>query len=213
MTKGRLEALSDGVIAIVLTILVLEFKVPHLEAGEGDAELFSSFIHSLPVVLSYVISFLILIVWWMSHHQLLHAVKQINRTTIFLNGIFLMFIALIPYPTALMGEYPELRFPAILYGVIGLLCGASYYGLYHHLLKVNVDHPFTSNRSAVSFKGTWLFLVVYLVAIGFAFITPYLSVAVYAAIPIYFFLKKWDDWLPVTASRHLWYIPSLKSRK
>jgi uncharacterized membrane protein len=190
MTKNRLEALSDGVIAIVMTILILEFKVPKIESSEGDWVLAKDFILNLPVVLSYMISFLVLIVWWMSHHQLFYAVKYIDRKTIFLNGIFLMFIAFIPYPTALMGEYPNLHFPSILYGIIGFFCGVTYYCLYHHILRKNADHPFAANPDAFSFKNTWLHLLVYIIAIGTAFVSPYISIAVYAAIPIYFFLKK-----------------------
>lgn len=101
-----------------------------------------------------------------------------------------MFIAIIPYPTALIGEYPGLHFPSIAYGVVGLFCGASYYCLYHHVLRKNADHPFTASPNAFAFKNTWLFLLVYIIAIGIAFVSPYLSIAVYAAIPIYFFLKK-----------------------
>lgn len=190
MNKTRLEALSDGVIAIVMTILILEFKVPKIESAEGDWGLVKDFIHTLPAVLSYMISFLVLIVWWMSHHQLFHEVKHIDRKTIFLNGIFLMFIAFIPFPTALMGEYPGMHFPSILYGVIGLFCGGSYYCLYHHILRKSTDHPFTTSKDALSFKNTWLHLLVYIFAIGIAFISPYISIAIYAAIPIYFILKK-----------------------
>jgi uncharacterized membrane protein len=189
MNKTRLEALSDGVIAIVMTILILEFKVPKIEEIEGSWVLLKDFIHNLPAVLSYIISFLVLIVWWMSHHQLFHAVKHIDRKTIFLNGIFLMCIAFIPYPTALMGEYPSLYFPSVLYGIISLCCGASYYGMYHHILKKNTDHPFTVNPNKFAFKNTWLHLLVYIVAIGIAFVSPFISFALYAAIPIYFFLK------------------------
>jgi uncharacterized membrane protein len=190
MTKTRLEALSDGVIAIVMTILILEFKVPKIELADGEWVLVKDFIHNLPIVLSYIISFLVLIVWWMSHHQLFHEVKHIDRKTIFLNGIFLMFIAFIPYPTALMGEYPGLHFPSILYGVIGLFCGGSYYCLYHHILKKNTDHPFSTSPDAFSFKNTWLHLLVYIIAIGIAFVSSYISIALYAAVPIYFILKK-----------------------
>lgn len=190
MTKTRLEALSDGVIAIVMTILILEFKVPKLESSEGDWVLAKDFIQDLPVVLSYIISFLVLIVWWMSHHQLFHGAEYMDRKTIILNGIFLMFIAFIPYPTALMGEYPSLRFPSILYGIIGLLCGGSYYGLYHHILNKNAGHPFNASGNALSFKNTWLHLIVYIAAIGIAFVSPYISIAVYAAVPIYFIVKK-----------------------
>ncbi|MCC3374267.1 TMEM175 family protein [Cohnella sp. REN36] len=190
MNKNRLEALSDGVIAIVMTLLVLEFKVPKLESNEGSLELARDFLHHLPVLISYIISFVVLIVWWMSHHQLLHGAKQVDRTTVVLNGIFLMCTAFIPYPTALIGEYPSLYFPSVLYGVVSLCCGASYYGLYHHLLKKNADHPFMAVPGAVTFKGTWLHLTVYFVAIGVSLFHSYLSIALYAAIPIYFFLKK-----------------------
>jgi uncharacterized membrane protein len=190
MAKTRLEALSDGVIAIVMTILVLEFKVPKIGSTEENWALVKDFIDNLPVVLSYIISFMVLTVWWMSHHQLFHTVIHIDRKTIFLNGIFLMFIAFIPYPTALMGEYPGLIFPSILYGVIGMFCGASYYGLYYHILRHNAAHPFATHPNAFTFKNTWLHLLVYFVAIGIAFVSPYISIAIYAAIPIYYFLKK-----------------------
>ncbi|MBB6734601.1 TMEM175 family protein [Cohnella zeiphila] len=190
MSKARMEALSDGVIAIVMTILILEFKVPEIDASGGDMALVHDFVRSLPLVLSYIISFLVLIVWWMSHHQLLHGVRSVDRRTILLNGAFLMCIAFVPYPTALIGRYPGLVFPSVLYGIVGLFCGLSYYGLYHHVLRNNEGHPFSANRNALAFRNTWLHLTVYAVAIGAAFVSPYGSIAVYAAIPIYFFLKK-----------------------
>ena len=82
MNKNRLEALSDGVVAIVMTILVLEFKVPEFESNADSIGLARDFLHYFPVLLSYAISFLVLIVWWMSHHRLLQGVKQVGRATV-----------------------------------------------------------------------------------------------------------------------------------
>ena len=109
-----------------------------------------------------------------------------------------MCIAFIPYPTALIGEYPNLSFPAVLYGAVSLCCGASYYGLYRQLIKKNADHPFAAMPGALAFKNTWLHLSIYVVAAGAAFLHPYLSIALYAAVPVYFFLKKLPKLLPAS---------------
>lgn len=104
---NRIEALTDGVFAIIVTLLVLEFKVPPLEDPDDIAELGGFLAALLPKLLSWLISFIILAKFWLNHHHVLNMARHFNYAAVWLNAIFLMTQSFVPFPTALMGEYPE----------------------------------------------------------------------------------------------------------
>jgi len=122
MTKGRTEAFSDGVLAIIITIMVLELKVPH-----------GSDLHALgpvvPLFLSYVLSFLYVGIYWNNHHHLFHATKEIGGGVMWANLALLFCLSLIPVVTAWVGDNPKAPWPSALYGVLLLLCGFAYWVL------------------------------------------------------------------------------------
>src|SRR5215208_5057315 len=121
MGTGRLEAFSDGVIAIIITIMVLEFKVPH---GDSMAELFPL----LPVLLSYVLSFVYVGIYWNNHHHLLHACRTVTGAILWANLHLLFWLSLLPFATGWMGENHFTALPSALYGLV-LLCAAIAYWL------------------------------------------------------------------------------------
>jgi uncharacterized membrane protein len=121
MGKGRLEAFSDGVLAIIITIMVLELKVPHGESIAALAPL-------IPVFLSYVLSFIYVGIYWNNHHHMLHASKKISGQVLWANLHLLFWLSLLAFATGWMGENHFARLPSALYGVI-LLCAASAYWL------------------------------------------------------------------------------------
>jgi len=94
LPKTRVEAFSDGVIAIIVTILVLEIKVPRLEGDRLDEQLLVALWHALPLVGAYAVSFMVLLVFWVAHHQLIHSLRRVDRNLLWLNGLFLMILAL-----------------------------------------------------------------------------------------------------------------------
>ena len=176
MTKGRLEAFSDGVIAIIITIMVLEFKVPH---GDDLAAL-----HSLvPVFLSYVLSFVMMGIYWNNHHHLLQAAQQVNGRILWANMHLLFWLSLTPFVTGWMGESRFAPWPVALYGVVLLLAGFSYF----LLTKALVAHHGRDSRLATAIgsdiKGR-LSLVIYLVAAPLAFVSTWLACALYVLVAV-----------------------------
>lgn len=142
MGKNRLEAFSDGVIAILITIMVLEMKVPH---GEDLAALSGIW----PVFLSYVLSFLYLGIYWNNHHHLLHTVKRVSGSIMWANLLLLFFLSLIPFTTGWMGENHFAQWPVVLYALNLLLAALSYYHLQSRIKVVHgeASHPWPA-RSA-----------------------------------------------------------------
>ena len=175
MTKGRLEAFSDGVLAIVITIMVLELKVPH-----------GSDLHALgpmvPVFLSYLLSFVYVGIYWNNHHHLFHATKEIGGGVMWANLALLFCLSLIPAVTAWVGDNPDAPWPAALYGVLLLSCGVAYWVLERAIIA---HDPSCELARAVGrrFKEK-LSIVGYGVGIALAFVRPWLADLVYAGVAL-----------------------------
>lgn len=176
MSKGRLEAFSDGVIAIIITIMVLEMRAPH---GVELAELAPL----LPIFLSYVLSFVYVAIYWNNHHHLLQAVKQVNGNVLWANCHLLFWLSLIPFVTTWMGENGLATWPVALYGVV-LLCAAIAYTI---LVRTLIAHHGTDSLLATAvggdFKG-YLSLACYVAAVLLAFVNTWLSSALYVLVAI-----------------------------
>src|SRR5690348_13156291 len=126
MGKGRLEAFSDGVIAIIITVMVLELKVPHAALDTHQADLEG--LHKvLPAFLSYVLSFVFLGIYWNNHHHLLQAVRRVNGRVLWANLHLLFWLSLVPFVTGWMGENHFAPWPVALYGFVRLLAGVAYF--------------------------------------------------------------------------------------
>ena len=176
MTRGRLEAFSDGVIAIVITIMVLEMKVPH---GTDLAALRPIW----PVLLSYVLSFIYLGIYWNNHHHLFQAVRRVSGPVLWANLHLLFWLSLIPFVTGWMGENHFARLPVALYGVV-LLCAA---GAYYILTVALVARRGLSTEVAQALRNETkerISIVLYVAGIALAWVTPWAAVAVYAAVAV-----------------------------
>jgi uncharacterized membrane protein len=176
MTKGRLEAFSDGVIAIIITIMVLELKPPH---GVELATL-----HELiPIFGSYVLSFIYVGIYWNNHHHLFHAVSRVDGGVLWANLHLLFWLSLIPFTSAWMGENHFAGVPVILYGAV-LLCAAIAYSI---LLRALVHRHGASSAIAravgADVKGN-LSVACYVAGLAAAFWLPYLSLALYALVAV-----------------------------
>src|SRR5450432_2339465 len=134
MVKSRLEAFSDGVIAIIITIMVLELKVPHGESMDALAPL-------IPVFLSYVLSFVFVGIYWNNHHHLLQAVRRVNGAVLWANMHLLFWLSLVPFVTAWMGENNFAAVPVAFYGIVLLFAGVAYFILARILIT---HHGFDS---------------------------------------------------------------------
>jgi uncharacterized membrane protein len=172
--KGRIEAFSDGVIAIIITIMVLELKVPH---GTDWAALRPL----LPVFLSYVMSFVFIGIYWNNHHHLLQAIRHVNGRVLWANLHLLFWLSLTPFVTAWMGENNFAARPVALYGVVLLCAACAYYFLTRALIASHGKDSTLASALGSDFKGK-ISVVIYAVAIPMAFLVPWLACALYALV-------------------------------
>jgi len=138
--KGRIEALTDGIFAVAMTLLVLDLRLPEPLAAVDDAGLRAALLALLPKLESYVISFLVLCVFWLGHHRLMHQVRGVDHLFLWRNLLFILFITFVPFSTALMGQYRSLDDAPLVYGInLGLVLAAQFLMWRHamfHLMDV-----------------------------------------------------------------------------
>jgi uncharacterized membrane protein len=174
MGKARFEAFSDGVIAILITIMVLEMKVPH---GES----FASLEPVLPVFLSYVLSFVYLGIYWNNHHHMLHMVKRVTGRMLWANLHLLFWLSLIPFVSGWAGENHFATMPAALYGVVLLAAGIAYVILQHFIIQSQGPDSPLKRALGGDWKGK-VSPVLYVVGIGGAFVHHWLALGCYIAV-------------------------------
>jgi len=172
MGKTRLEAFSDGVIAIIITIMVLELKVPHGVSFEALRPLF-------PVFLSYILSFIYVGIYWNNHHHMLHIVQSVNGTILWANLHLLFWLSLIPFVTAWMGENRLAAMPVALYGCVLLMAAIAYWILMKLMIRNEGRDSALAKAMARDFKGK-VSPFIYATAIGMAFVQPLVSIGLYA---------------------------------
>ena len=174
MKKTRLEAFSDGVLAIIITIMVLELKVPISDKLAALKPL-------LPAFLSYVLSFINIGIYWNNHHHLFQAVQKINGKVLWANNFLLFWLSLIPFAAAWMGENHFTTWPVVVYGIILLMAGIAYYILERTL--VNYDPENTTLFKAVGndTKGL-LSVLIYVSAVPLSFVHPYIGCCLYTVV-------------------------------
>jgi uncharacterized membrane protein len=176
MGKNRLEAFSDGVLAIIITIMVLELKVPHGESLETLRPL-------VPVFLSYVLSFVYLGIYWNNHHHMLHATHRVTGPMLWANLHLLFWLSLFPFATGWMGENHFASTPVALYGVVTLMAAIAYYILQQ--LIIASQGPDSLLKKAV--RGDWkgkLSPVFYILAISLAFVSEWISLGLYVLVAL-----------------------------
>jgi uncharacterized membrane protein len=176
MDKGRLEAFSDGVLAIIITIMVLELRPP--EDG-----FLSSLIPLLPKIFSYVLSFIFLGIYWNNHHHLWQVVEHVNGSILWANLHLLFWLSLIPFTTSWMGESHFSTIPVALYGAVLWMCGLAYYIMARGLLAVHPTDSLLASAISNDFKER-LSLYIYTAAVPLAFIRPWISMLLYILVAV-----------------------------
>ena len=171
MGTGRLEAFSDGVLAIIITIMVLELRAPH---DTGLAALRPL----LPVLLSYVLSFVYLGIYWNNHHHMMYCTRRVTGAILWANLHLLFWLSLIPFVTAWMGEHPLASIPTALYGLVLLMAGIAYLVLQGQILRVEGPQSVLAAALGRDIKGK-LSPLVYALAIGAAFVRPPIAEVLY----------------------------------
>ena len=176
MGKGRLEAFSDGVIAIIITIMVLEMKVPH-----------GSTLHDLlpliPVFISYVLSFVYVGIYWNNHHHMLHAATQVNGSILWANLHLLFWLSLFPFVTGWIGENHFAAMPMALYGVVLFMAGMAYYLLAHCLIAHHGSDSLLARAFGRDLKGI-ASVIIYAVGIACCFVNRWLAFALYTGVAL-----------------------------
>ena len=176
MQKNRLEAFSDGVIAIIITIMVLELKVPH---GVDLAALKPL----LPVFLSYVLSFIYVGIYWNNHHHMLHSAGKVTGGILWANLHLLFWLSLFPFTTGWLGENHIASLPAAVYGFVLLMAAVAYFILQRSIIQQQGHDSVLSRAVGNDWKGK-LSPILYFLAIPLAFLNPWISIAVYTFVAL-----------------------------
>jgi uncharacterized membrane protein len=176
MGKNRLEAFSDGVLAIIITIMVLELKVPH-------GETFDALLPLVPTFLSYVLSFVYLGIYWNNHHHMLHAATRVTGTMLWANLHLLFWLSLFPFATGWMGENHFAPMPSALYGMVLLMAAIAYWVLEQAIIASEGSASLLRRAVGRDWKGK-LSPVLYAVAIVSTFLAPWVAQAIYVFVAI-----------------------------
>lgn len=176
MQKNRLEAFSDGVLAIIITIMVLELKVPHGETWEALKPLLS-------VLCSYVLSFLYVGIYWNNHHHMLHATRHVSGGVLWANLHLLFWLSLLPFVTGWMGENHFSPLPTALYGGVLMMAGIAYWILAHTIIAVDGRDSMLAKAIGGDFKGV-VSVVIYAVAIPLSFWSQWLAQVLYVSVAL-----------------------------
>lgn len=187
-SKSRVETFSDGVFAIIITILVLELKVPHLQNPDSVGELAAALLLILPKFFSWIISFFMICVVWVNHHRIFESITHITYRIFWYNAYLLLWCGFIPFPTALVGDYPNNKLSLFIFGIVLSLMGFGFVFLRRtilreHLLVSNVpEHDFRKDN----FKSFFFGCVLYFIGALAAWLHPIISLIIFALIPFYF---------------------------
>ncbi len=176
MLKNRIEAFSDGVMAIIITIMVLELKVPH------EVSL-NALVHMVPLFLSYVLSFIYIAIYWNNHHHLLHTIQKINGSILWANNHLLFWLSLVPFVTAWSGENHFSALPVALYGIVLFMAAVAYFILSKTIISTHGKNSVLARAIGKDFKGK-VSVVLYAVSVPIAFWQPFLALGIYAAVAV-----------------------------
>ena len=196
ISRDRIVSLTDAVLAIVMTLLVLEIVVPELSRSEAATELPKRLLELLPDVWSYATSFIILGFFWISHDDRFHYVKRANRTLLWMTVFYLMFIAFIPFSTALIGAYGDQQISVIIYGINIIIVIVwsylqwKYSTKEHRLVDSDLDPKFITRTSRRIIVG----MVLYMIAIAVSFLSTQASLILFILIPVYYFIPPQYFW-------------------
>ncbi len=176
MSKGRMEAFSDGVLAIIITIMVLGLPAPH-----GATP--SALLPLIPIFLSYVLSFINLGIYWNNHHHLLQAVSHVDGRVFWANLHLLFWLSLFPFGTAWMGENNFARWPVAVYGAVLLFAAVAYFILAKTLIALHGRDSVIATALGRDFKGK-ISIVIYLAAVALALVGPWIACALYVSVAV-----------------------------
>lgn len=182
LSTNRIEAFTDGVFAVAITLLVLEIKVPEIESGG----LWHSLVPLWPKFLAYVVSFGIIGIFWVGHHIMFHYIKRTDRVLLWLNTLLLMFVSAIPFSAALVGEHLDEPVAIAGYGAVLFMAGVIFWAIWMYASgrRRLIRSDMSDSLIALGRKAVMLAPIVYAIAIIFAFVSPAVSKFIYLLVPL-----------------------------
>ena len=186
MSKDRVETFSDAVFAIILTLLILEIHVPNIPEHASLAQYAVAMNPLIPKILSFIFSFIIITIGWVSHHYFFNHIKSSPLGLVWLNNLFLLWMCFVPFPTAMLGDHPTDQFPILLYAVNQLLTAITFLGFGSYAKKKNL---FVNKASAKAMapKFSVPAIVAFSLAFFLAFVNVYLSLLCFLIVPLLYF--------------------------
>ncbi|MDB5101669.1 MAG: hypothetical protein JWM80_6090 [Cyanobacteria bacterium RYN_339] len=187
MDTARIETLGDGIFAIVITLLVLELKVPEVPHDALPAVVLPGLLLAMgPKFVSWLLSFVMVAVYWQAHHVQYNLIRRVDRPLIWLNMLFFLAVAIIPFTAGLLGSYPSTQLPVVLYGVNLIVVNLSLAWHWHHASNRHwlVDEQLDDAAVETAYRRILLPPAVYTVAIALSFLDPRLAIVLYALMPI-----------------------------
>ena len=191
LSTTRIEAFSDGVFAIVLTLLVLELRVPKLPEAASTIDFLHALIALGPNLFGFAVSFLVIAIFWVNHHQLFHSLERANRRLLWHNIHLLFWMCVIPFPTAFIGEYHERLVPVMLYGVVMMMGGVAFNLMVRCALRSGLAAPGVSAsvmRWAV--RRGMIGPIAYGVAVLAAFVSVWIPLVLFIVVPLFYFVPQ-----------------------
>ena len=188
---SRIEAFSDGVFAIVVTLLVLELRVPHLPENYTSQDVIRELLHLGPKFISFALSFLVIAIFWANHHQMFHSLERSDRAMLWYNNLLLFTLSFVPFPTAFLGEYPTNMISVMLYGFAMFAASVSFNLLLRHAVHAGLFQPSISKQiTDESIKRGLFGPVIYFISIVSALISVYISLAIFILVPVFYFIPQ-----------------------
>ncbi len=190
MSKTRLEFFSDGVFAIVCTLLVVGFQVPKLGDATSGPALLQALTAMAPSFVAYFLSFGLVTLYWVAHHEVIAIVRIVNAPLVWLNNLFLMWLALLPFPTELMGHYPHDEIAVIFFGLVTFLAAVAFLVLRLFLLSTKdlLDPQFDSRDLRRSIRNSAIGITLYCAALLISYLSNRITLTMYGLIPFLFLI-------------------------
>lgn len=184
MDKNRIEAFSDGVIAIIITIMVLELKIPELGKNFNEQEVWKALLSLLPKVMAYLLSFIVIAIMWLNHHLLFEKIPYSDSKLFWYNAFLLFSMSLLPLPTAFLAEYPFLSQSSMFYGLILFMNTTAFYLMIRY---VEIEAQMIPYNRKIQ-KSNLISVILSMVSIPLSLVSTYFSILIFVGIPVWYFL-------------------------
>ncbi|SRR5258708_817754 len=188
MSKDRVETFSDGVFAIVLTLLVFQLRAPIIATHSSLSQYAVAMAPLIPNFISFVLTFVMICVHWVNHHYFFRHLRSVPLGIVWLNNLFLLWICILPFPTAMLGDHPTDQFPILLYAIDSLLLALTFYALRSYASYKKLFEANKANLKTLGPKHSIPAITIYSLSILFTFVDVYVSLVCFLLVPLLYFV-------------------------